>query len=236
MERRASENRLKGLRKTAGTAFLAVSLVACGSNATETQKPTSLPTETPMPTMTFVPSEMPSLTPSPTIEITPAPTVTPSPTIEITPSPTISPTPEATPLPKSPITREGVLKDLEAFQNGTKNALNKYKIPVTLNQFKADYNAFIKSPSSNLITFLRDPKFFANCLDPKIKDPEANSLVRDTACTSLTYYTLKVAEISGGDAAAVIFAKDLMSYDVNIALKDKNVLIMLIDDIKANYW
>ena len=84
MKERFQENKLKGFRKVAGTAVLAVSLAACGSNnATETQKPTILPTESPTP----------SLMVSPTPEASPV--ATPTQTPEATPSPT----PEATPMP-----------------------------------------------------------------------------------------------------------------------------------------
>ena len=78
MERRSSENRLRGLRKAAGTAVLAVSLAACGSNnATETPRPTIVPTEKPTPTMTISPTETPMVTPTPEITPTPTPEATP---------------------------------------------------------------------------------------------------------------------------------------------------------------
>lgn len=77
MERRGSENRLRGIKKAAGTAVLAVSLAACGSNATETPKQSFQPTENPTPTMTIAPTETPFLTPEPTPNLTPEPTPTP---------------------------------------------------------------------------------------------------------------------------------------------------------------
>lgn len=85
MKERSQENKLKGFRKAAGTAVLAVSLAACGSNATETPRPTITPTEKPTPTITL----------APTPEVTPTPT--------ITPEPTPTPTPEATLIPVASI-------------------------------------------------------------------------------------------------------------------------------------
>lgn len=171
MERLGSENRLRGLKKAAGTAVLAVSLAACGSNnATETQKPTSLPTESPMPTMTFVPSESPLVTPTPTLEVTP--------------------TPEATPKPQSPITPLGVYNDIEAYLGGKKHALDKYKkSPVNETQFTNVYNAFMQSPNASYIT---SPKMIENCL--------AN-VPSETACAKLAALGLKAAEATGDPVA-----------------------------------
>lgn len=70
------ERKLNGPRALAasGLIFISGAIAACGSNnATETQKPTILPTETPAPTMTISPSESPVVTP------TPEPTPTPKP-------------------------------------------------------------------------------------------------------------------------------------------------------------
>lgn len=73
------QNRLRGLRKAAGSAVLAVSIAACGNNATETPRPSIEPTFTPLPTET--------LKPTPTPTETPVFTPTPEPTPEETPVP-----------------------------------------------------------------------------------------------------------------------------------------------------
>ena len=67
-----------------GAIFVAGIVAACNpSPATETQRPTILPTESPTPTMTIAPTQ--EITPTPSL--TPTPEVTPSPTPEITPVP-----------------------------------------------------------------------------------------------------------------------------------------------------
>lgn len=77
MTERFQENKLKGFKKAAGTAVLAISLAACSSNASETPKPSIVPTEKPTPTVTFAPT--PEVTPTPTPEPTPTPTPEPTP-------------------------------------------------------------------------------------------------------------------------------------------------------------
>jgi hypothetical protein len=81
-----SENRLGKIARAgalAGTVFFAA---ACGNGgqATETQKPTALPTgtEKPTPTLMATPTASSEATPKPTIKPTAKPEITPSPTPE----------------------------------------------------------------------------------------------------------------------------------------------------------
>ena len=84
MERRDSQTRherkLNGPKALAasGLIFMSGAIAACGSNTTETQKPTITPEITPAPSL-IMPSESPMVSPTPEI--------TPSPTPEATPSP-----------------------------------------------------------------------------------------------------------------------------------------------------
>lgn len=73
------QNRLSGFRKAAGSAVLAMSIAACGNNATETPKPTVLPTEQPTPTLIVTPSPEVTATPIVTPEVTATPEPTPVP-------------------------------------------------------------------------------------------------------------------------------------------------------------
>lgn len=62
-----------------GLLFIAGAAAACSPTpATETQRPTVLPTESPIPTMTIAPTESPVITPTESPVITPKPEATPN--------------------------------------------------------------------------------------------------------------------------------------------------------------
>jgi hypothetical protein len=204
-ERRFAQ-RLTGPRAVITEAGLAVSfiLAACGSNnATETTNPTILPTDSP----------------APTIVVTPTPETTPTPTPEVSPTPS----PTETVKPVSPITPDSVLKQVKAYLAGDKHALDDYKESISISELTNAYAAFKASPSIDLLhlgTALANlDRVFKNCTNPNYGIPQQDEAAIIISCSGLINMAAKAADLSGGDPAAVTFAKDMLRFYINKPLK-----------------
>lgn len=196
--------------EVAGAGALAASIAACGGG--EAPKTPNTTPATPSPIVT--PGEMPSMTASPSFEVTPSPVTSPSPEVTSTPTPTATETAKAV----SPITKESVLKQLEAYKSGDKHALDAYNKAITSAQLKEAFDAFMASPSRDTLssdyTDAVLEKLFTNSTNPEGTDANLKEAKMQSASANLTLLSLQAAEATGGDQAAVALAKDYLRYDV----------------------
>jgi hypothetical protein len=104
-----------------------------------------------------------------------------------------------------PVTRAGFLSDV---QQGN---LDKYKIPVTVDQLQTAYNAFMTVPAN--ATFMSNaPTLFADCIDPT--QPTRFQMV---FCADTTNRSLKAADANGNPQARS-FASLMTNYDADSGL------------------
>ncbi len=198
-----SERRFSGPRKAVAAGIIAASglIAACQpSGAVESQKPTTLPTESPVPSLT-----------------TPTPSESATPSFEVSPTPSASTEVSPTPSAENIFSVDSLLTDLKTGGE----ALDKYKTPkIGVTELKTAYQALMDSPAKPEAA--QFPNLFADVtnskLDPAIR--ETHSLIAITiACRTINAHPQSLE--------AQIFGKDLTRYEIENILKTPDSLKLL---------
>lgn len=211
---------------------LAVTIAACNAGTGQVPNSPDQSKEPESPIVIASPdiSQEP-VSPSPSVKPTPYPgTGNTEPEVTPTPKPAPPPTPEVT-LPPSPITRQGLVDALIAYQKGDKNALNDYKKTVTKEDLTASFEAFASSNSFTQYVdrFVKENSeaILKNCIGAK------DATLREVACSELGYYSIKAAEFSR-DPAAIDFAQNITGFIlVTVAKKDSDMIEVVTKTMQA---
>lgn len=162
MGERLTIKKITGPRALAaeGLLFIAGAAAACSPTpATETQRPTVLPTESPIPTMTIAPTESPIVTPSPVI------------------TPEVTATPEATPMPIGDLVTQIIDKaKKDGWVKGTKENVTNSIIAAYANDPEA---ATLINPATNTLEKDVVDKILNTCATSK------DSSVKVLSCAGL---------------------------------------------------
>ena len=173
-------------RRLAGFAtFVSLVAAACGVGGDKTPAATTLPVNTPG---TTVPAFSPE---------------TPGPTLAVSPSKTPRPTPETLAFTPTPVTRAGFLSDIQ--QGGA--ALDKYNVPITVDQLRTAYVAFMENPAD--AKFVTESGAFNDFLDTT-----QPTNVRQAFGAEITNDALKAVDATQ-DPPAKTFASMLTDYDIS---------------------